>query len=132
MNCASHQIEQQPPFKIISATYSNLENGIKTININYNSEKNVAFDSIFYNNQKTKVSFKNQENGKMIFSQFKNNDLDKLQNLQMEGESKKEFGNKPTTKKEKIPFILKDNEAILSYKENGKIKYYKVENLIKK
>lgn len=132
MNCASHQIEQQPPFKIISATYSNLANGIKTIHINYSSEKNVAFDSIFYNNQKTKVSFKNQENEKVVFGQFKNDNLDGLQDLQMEGNSKKEFGNKPTTKKEKMPFMLKDNEAIISYKEEGKIKYYKIENLSKK
>lgn len=132
MNCASHPIEQQPPFKIISATSSNSIDGMKTITINYSSEKNIVFENIFYHKQRTKVSLKNTENKKVILGQFKNNDLGKLQNLQMEGDAKKEFGNKPTSKKEKTPFTLKNNEAIISYKEKGEVKYYKIENVIKK
>ncbi len=31
-----------------------------------------------------------------------------------------------------IPFDLKDNEAVVSYTENGTIKYFKIENLVEK
>ncbi|AUC74780.1 hypothetical protein [Olleya sp. Bg11-27] len=33
---------------------------------------------------------------------------------------------------DKIPFDLKDNEAVVSYSEKGKIKYFKIENITEK
>ena len=43
---------------------------------------------------------------------------------------KKEFGNKPPIITEKIPFVLNDNEAVITYKVNNKTEYYKVFNVV--
>ncbi|NJB37112.1 hypothetical protein [Croceivirga sp. JEA036] len=47
----------------------------------------------------------------------------------MHADPKKEVGNTPPLPKEKLPFELEENECVLSYLENGKLKYVKLEGI---
>lgn len=135
MNCASQQLDETPPFKIISATYSNWAGGVKgvsgtNINITYKASQQIAFDSIFYKKRKTKVSFKNHNDVTSLLGQFQNKRINKLHDMILDADPKKEFGNKPNPNaKKNFPFDLKNNEAIVSYKHKGVTKYYKITNL---
>lgn len=51
------------------------------------------------------------------------------QDIVMSSDSKAEYGNKMPKKLTKIPFDLEHNECVISYKLNGKTKYYKLTNV---
>lgn len=134
--CASTQFEQKPPFTITSATYTNWVGGVKgvsgiNVNIIYKAEADIAFDSIYFNGRKTKVSFKKNNNETSILGQFNTSTINSKQDLQLHSDPAKEFGNKPHKPKQIIPFDLKDNEAIVSYKVGNKTNYYKIKNVQK-
>lgn len=134
MNCASHKMDSKPPFEVISATYLNWTGGVRgvqgtNINITYKATDEITFESIFYKNRQTKVSYKEFNGNTSILGQFQNKTDHRLKNLVMEGDAKKEFGNKPTEKMEKLPFELKDTEAAVSYIYKGTKKYFKITNL---
>ncbi|MBT8303849.1 MAG: hypothetical protein KJP09_05210 [Bacteroidia bacterium] len=50
----------------------------------------------------------------------------------MSGDSKQEYGNKRPEDTEKIPFELKMNECVVSYKEGKKTKYFKIDEVEEK
>lgn len=136
-NCASLSFEANPPFVITKVTYQNWKNHLKSIsgtdiNISYTSRKKVAFKELFYNEKQEEVSFKKDKNGtKFLLVQFKNKTTNNNFDIQLHGNSKKEFGNKPPQKQANFPFELKDTEAVLSYKEANTIKYVKIKNITK-
>ncbi|WP_299712955.1 hypothetical protein [uncultured Tenacibaculum sp.] len=133
MSCASYQFEKQPPFKIISGTYTNWVGGVRgvsgtNINIVYSSNQEVEFDSIFYKDRKTKVSYKKNGSETSLLGQFRN----ETEDFQLQRSAQLEYGNSlPNDKKKKIdnPFKLDGNEVVISYKENNEIKYFKYSNL---
>ncbi|TYP99790.1 hypothetical protein C7447_101395 [Tenacibaculum adriaticum] len=134
--CASLQFEQTPPFIITKATYTNWVGGVKgvsgtNVNISYTSEKEITFDSIYFRGKKTKVSFKELNGQKSVMGQFNTSKVRSKENLQMHRDASMEYGNIVTIRKEYFPFELKDTEAVLSYIEGEKTKYFKVENLQK-
>lgn len=50
----------------------------------------------------------------------------------MSNEPYAEYGNKVPKLPEKPSFKLKENECVVSYKEEDKIKYFKIKNMIQK
>jgi len=86
---------------------------------------------LFFRGKKRKVKIKKLENGnKIVLAKFNNPNTNKF-DLQLQGDAKKEFGNKPSKKETDIPFELKDSEAIISYLEDNELKYFKLKNLEK-
>lgn len=53
-------------------------------------------------------------------------------NLIMSNEPNGEFGNTLPPKAAPFPFKLKDNQCIISYIDNGEIKYFQINNVINK
>jgi len=50
----------------------------------------------------------------------------------MSNEPNAEYGNTLPNSSEDFPFTLKDNECIISYIDDGKIKYHKIGNIVEK
>lgn len=136
VKCASVPTKKAHPFTVTKAIYKNDTNRIKGINslnvtVNYTSEKEIDFQKLFYKGRQQKVSFKKGiDEGKTLFVQFKKINKN-ISDLQLHGDSKKEFGNSPSKKETAFPFDLKENEAILSYKQDNVIKYFKIKNIEK-
>lgn len=127
--CKTVQFDTHPPFKITKAVYKNWtggQPGVRGTNvfITYTSESAIAFDAIYFNNKRTKVEFIKSENSNQIAGYF-NTSTRKDADITLHQNATKELYNKiPETKK--FPFELKETEAVISYKEKGKINYFKV------
>lgn len=126
--CGSLKFEKNPPFKIISAVAQNWSGGQPgvrgtNININYSSDINIEFDSVYYLNKVVKLENKKSKENKLVVGFFNRSSINR--DLILDLDSKKEINNTvPEVKK--FPFDLKDNEAVISYKIGDKIKYYKI------
>ncbi|MDY0780441.1 hypothetical protein [Tenacibaculum sp. IB213877] len=136
IQCASTQFDKNPSFTITSATYTNWAGGVEGVNgtnviIGYTADENVNFDSIFFRGRKAKISYKGSDNQKYIMAQFNTSAIQNKRDLQLHSNGAKEYGNQPPNTQEKFPFELKNDEAVVSYLEGGKIKYFKIENLQK-
>lgn len=130
--CATTQFEQNPPFTITSAVYNNwFVKSTATkgtiINIGYDSKYVVKFDSIYFSKRAEKLSISKVKDKKMISSIFSSTEKpDRI----LDENSTKEIQNQfPAIKN--MPFKLKQNEAIISYKIKDKTKYFKVKSIKK-
>jgi hypothetical protein len=92
------------------------------------SEEGVELDSVYFRGRSAKLETKPQNNTLYIgrFLTKANERYD----LVMSGDSKEEYGNKRPESTEKIPFELKENECVVSYKDGKKMKYFKIENIV--
>lgn len=132
--CASMKFEQNPPFAIVSSAYNHWVGGVQgvqgtTVQIIYTSEKDIEFDTLYFNGLQTSVKKQNKEGQKLVVGNFDTSVVSDL-DLVLDKDPKKEFGNKPP-KKEEIPFTLKENEAVISYKQGDVIKYVLIKNIKK-
>ncbi len=131
MGCASYQFEKQPPFKIISAEYINTVGGLPNsgssiINIVYKSPKDIKFDSIFYFSDKVKAIKSTLKKNKIISGRFYHSISKVNRDLILDEDPKKEYGNMPS---QKNIFNLKENEVVISYYDESKLKFYKIDSL---
>lgn len=129
--CKSIQFDKHPPFKITKATYNNWIGGqpnVKGINVFvlYTSEQSVEFDSMYFNERITKIEIKEKQGIKLIVGRYDTSTRN--EDLILHSDSKKETGNK-VPKTNTFPFELGENEAVISYKEGNKTKYYKIKNI---
>lgn len=130
--CATTQFEKNTPFIIKSANYKHWSGGqpaISGINvqIQLKEKSNINFDSLYFRNKVTKVTC---IEGSLIIANFKTS-KNKVNDVILHADPKKEIHNKiPASNK--LPFKLKESEAILSYQLNGKTKYYKIASIKKR
>ena len=132
--CASIKFEDNPPFKINSATFNNYVGGMPgvsgmNVKISYETNNSVEFDSLFFKGKKAKIELQTIEKKNYINGSFNTSTVNSKEDLILHSEGKKEYGNKAP--KKKFPFELKDNEAVISFLENGETKYFKVKNIEK-
>ena len=132
--CGSIQLEKNPPFKIEKASYNNWvggQPGVSGTKVEFalKENSNIDFDSIIFRNKSTKVEI-STASGKMLLIGHFNTSKRQNRDLILDANVTKEMKNTlPDVKK--IPFELKENEAILSYKVGNKIKYFKIKNIEK-
>ncbi|TJY34735.1 hypothetical protein [Pontimicrobium aquaticum] len=84
-------------------------------------------DSVFFRGKVTKLKI-NPNNETQYIGSFQS-PPNYSRDIVMSSDSKAEYGNKIPQKPIKIPFELKHNECVISYKVNGKTKYYKLTNV---
>lgn len=129
--CGSSKFENDPPFLILSAVvYNNpekLETNIYIRYKGYHNESFIEFDSIFFKKQKVKIDIKTMRGLTYVYGVFKKSIQ---RNLVLDSNPIKEINN-PVPDIKKFPFKLNENEAVLSYIINGKLKYYKIKSLKK-
>jgi hypothetical protein len=90
----------------------------------------VQLDSVYFRGKGAKLEI-NESNNLLYIGKFASTSKEKT-DLIMSSNSKQEYGNKPPTLPVEIPFELAPNECVVSYKVNGKTKYYKLENVVEK
>ena len=133
-NCAMFKnnipkLEKNPPFKVLEATYNawaTSDTIVKwyTVKVVINNDK-INLDSVFFKNVKSKFKLDKTQSNKTFISKISLPIPPHDYNL--EKDAVNEFGNKPPKKTSKLlPFELNNNEAIISYLVNNKVKYYKV------
>jgi len=134
--CDKDQLDSNPPIQFDKAYYQDWVGGqpgskgtLITLIAN-TPERNIKFDSIYFNKNVAKLSAQYQGNSMTLTAnliQISPKDRD----LILSGNSKEEFGNKPPKKLPIIPFEIADNEAIISYFIKNKKRYFKLQNLEK-
>ena len=127
--CVHQKFENNYPFTITSATHTNVFGGLSGNNsidlrLGFSSSKNIEFKQLFYLHKKAKVVIEIKGGVKYIVARY---NTSPESNLVMHGNSKEEYGNSPP--EDHFPFVLKENEAVLSYKEGEKIKFVKIEKI---
>ncbi len=134
--CANIKQNTTPPFKIKKALYTDDFNHLSAnksacLNIIFTSDKPIDFQKIYFQNTiiNTLVEHKNGKN--IIVARYKNRIIPVVNELVLNADSEKEYGNSLPKITEKFPFNLKDNQAVVTYKIGDKILTYKIENMIK-
>lgn len=94
------------------------------------SNSTVVMDSVYFRGQVSKLTTK-PEDSTLFIGRF-NTVFNQKEDIIMSSDSKEEYGNKLPRKAVEIPFILKDDEAVISYKEGNKVKYFKIGNIVEK
>lgn len=130
--CGSLKFEQHPPFKITSAVYQNWSGGqpgVKGMNvkITYTSNKTIEFDSLYFEKRAVDLQIKDSKTNKLVVGYFTSNETN---DLIFDANPVKELQN-PIPSMKQFPFELEKNEAVISYKIKGKIKYFKVSSVKK-
>lgn len=132
--CGSMKLQKNPPFKIEKSSYNNWTGGQSGVSgtkveIVLTENSNIVFDSLFFKNKSTKVEIKTDSDKTLLIGHFNTSNRQK-RDLVLDIDATKEIKN-TIPEVNKFPFDLKDNEAILSYKDGDKIKYYKIINVEK-
>lgn len=127
--CKTPKLMNNPPFKIISAEYEEWRGGIPGISgikvqIVYSSNESIDFNQLYFKNMITQVEF-DSSNQQTIIAHFDTSKRKDLPVIENDNHSKK------LPEKIKFPFEILDNEAVISFKKNGQMYYYKVQNLVK-
>ncbi len=137
--CSSQKkLERTPPFVIGSATYEplmageeqNIAGHVVKITLTEMSADEVPLQNIYFRGQMAGVVLALENQGVMATARFGIAKPD----INMHADPRQEVGNQPPKIKKgdepDFPFDLKDDEAILSYLENDKVKYVKVPGII--
>lgn len=137
-NCSSAQkLEKQVSFKIGEVYYQHWVAGIKGggsgVNIFIpidNLDNNVKLDSVYFKGKATKLEVKPNTPTLFIgrFLTLANSHAD----IVMSDKPEEEYGNQLPEQTKKSPFELEENECVISYIQDGKSRYFKIENIIEK
>jgi hypothetical protein len=93
-------------------------------------DDNVKLDSVYFRGQGTKLEVDKSSNLRYI-GKFTSKSTEKIDRI-MSSDPKQEYGNKPPKMPVKIPFDLAASECVVSYKINGKTKYFKLIDIAEK
>lgn len=91
---------------------------------------NMQLDSVYFRGKGTKLEIA-ANNPSLYIGRFSGK-FNQKQDIIMSNDSKEEYGNQLPIKQEEIPFDLKDNECVVSYKDSNSSKYFKIENITEK
>ena len=90
--------------------------------------ENIKLDSVYFRGKKSAIELSGNN---LFVGRFKSIAFQK-KDLVMSNEPFGEYGNEVPDIPEKIPFNLKDDECIISFTENNKLKFIKISGIIKK
>ncbi|GER58719.1 hypothetical protein ULMA_08270 [Patiriisocius marinus] len=123
---------ESPSFTIIESYYQHwvagVQGGGSGINVTIkldNFVKGVTFENLFFEGKSAPLK-EQKINTQVYQAKFKG---DNNNEIIMDGEIINEMANTPPVK---IPFNLNKNEAVVSYIENGKLKFFKISALQEK
>jgi len=124
MQCSSAQkLQKETSFKTSNVYYQKWVAGVKGGGSGTNvfipltaEQKEITLDSLYFRGHK--VALQTKPNSPKLYIG------------RIIGSANQKEGY--TSSGDKIPFDLKDNEAVVSYSENGNVKYFKIENISEK
>lgn len=126
------KFQKNPPFKIINSEVTNWvggQPGVRGIKVSIKIDnKDIKLDSLYFRNQKTALELVANSNPSEYIGVFITSS-EGINDFIIDKDTTKEFGNKSKSVQEKIPFKLKDNEAVVSYQKQSKLFFYKIKKL---
>ena len=134
MTCRSIKLEGTPPFTIQEATYNNWVGGREGVSgikllINYTSDQEVSFDKIYFQNKEGTIESNEKDGKTFLLGRIDTSTRKKDRDLVLDIDPKKEMNN--PLPKTKIPFELKENEAVILYTFKGESHHFKVKSIKK-
>ena len=135
INCSTvktNTFTDAAPFIITTPYYNSWIAGIKgggsgiNVFLPVSDTRNIDIDSIHFRGEKAIVEKKES----LIIGRFKTT-LNQSRDLIMSSNPKDEFQNKLIYKFDLSPFVLADNECVVSYRLQNKRHYYKISDLKK-
>ncbi|MBE7629274.1 hypothetical protein [Tenacibaculum piscium] len=131
--CASVTSNDTLPFSIKKASYSLVNDSLYNSNLNliieFTSDKTVDFEKVYFKHKIMNPIIEHTMGKKYISAHSKTAINKAIKNLVLDVNPEKEYGNKILINKEKFPYQLKDNQAIIEYKIKNKNYIYKIENI---
>lgn len=131
--CKSQKFEQNPPFTVHSATYTHISGGMPgnsslDLMIEFTSDKSIEFEEVYFQEKTIKPVVEQKGDKQYLAARYKTST--EKSDLVLHQNTQEEYGNQPASEK-KYAFELKENEAVISYKVNGKSHFYKLEDITK-
>lgn len=129
-SCGASKVKAQneAPFKVLEATYTNWASEQPnlvgtTLRITINN-KDIQLDSVYFRNNSASLKRVDSDENSVFTGSFTTSKTP--HDLILHADPKEEFGNKPPIEVFKLPFEIKENEAVVSYFFKDKINYYKI------
>jgi len=94
------------------------------------SQNSIVLDSVYFRGKVAKLEIKQQE--QIVYIGRFISEFNQKEDIMMSNEPNAEYGNKMPKLAKKIPFELKDDQCVVSYKDGGTTKYFKIDNIIEK
>jgi hypothetical protein len=132
--CGGSTLVKKSTLKVEKAFYNKWfggQPGVRgtKVEIHLKDALEVIFVALYFQGKRTKVEVSQMEKFTRIIAHFSTLKR-KNRNLILDADITKELEN-TLPSLEEFPFQLKENEAILSYKKEGKTLYFKIENIKK-
>ena len=132
--CGVSTLVKNPTLKVEKAFYNKWFGGQPGISgtkveIHLEDASEVIFVALYFQGKRTKVEVSQIEEFTRIIAHFSTSKR-KNRTLILDADATKELEN-TLPSLEEFPFQLKENEAMLSYKNDNKIVYFKIENIKK-
>lgn len=133
--CKSQKFEQNPPFTILSATYTHVTGGMPgnsslNLMIEFSSDETIDFEKVYFQERTIQPVIEQKAGKQYLAARYNTSTVQSKHDLVLHENPSKEYGNLPKSE-EKCSFELKENEAIINYKLHGKSHFYKLENIQK-
>lgn len=129
------KLEDKTPLKLGDVYYKKWSNparftgsGLNLFITMASNTGNIILDSVYFKGKQAKLESVNDTLFVGRFETDKNKPLD----IVMSNEPFAEYGNEAPKLPKKLPFELKDNECVVSYKAGKKTKFFKISNIILK
>ncbi|MEZ4792929.1 MAG: hypothetical protein R2783_05565 [Gelidibacter sp.] len=90
----------------------------------------IQLDSVYFRGKAAKLEKTKAQN--ILYVGRLETNFNSKQNIIMSSDPNEEYGNEPPKLEKKIPFDLNDSECVVSFKEGGETKYFKIENITEK
>ncbi len=134
LEASSIALEEKPSFQLGTVYFqkwvAGIQGGGSGIHLYITEKTNrnyVVFDSAYFRGLSAKIHV-----GKIGYLASFKTPLNQKEDVVMDGDSNREYGNKLPKGNPTFPFKLQDNECVIQYTENGKTMYYKVTTVFEK
>ncbi|WP_424492845.1 hypothetical protein [Salinimicrobium sp. GXAS 041] len=139
-NCANGQkITEEAPVAFQQAYYTPWVGGVKGSGAGYNlfipvngEMAEVQLDSVYFRGKKAKLTTKPQNDNLYIGHFETSSGTKKAPDLVMSSDPREEYGNQAPEIIRDFPFELKEDEAVVSFRKEGKTSYFKISNIQKR
>jgi len=124
--------QKKPPFKVVATTYSKWiggQPGVNGISIHISIDNpKISLDTVYFRNNSAKLKLDKSISNQVYVGSFVLPNKNK--NFNSDIDPKNEYGNQVPDISQKIPFDLKEDEAVISYLFKNKRTYFKISNII--
>ncbi|MDX1760876.1 MAG: hypothetical protein R3218_01850 [Christiangramia sp.] len=128
-SCGSNKdLQERAPAQFNEVYYTYNSNGIQlNIPVATIQDQRVSLDAVYFHGMKSQLE-RSEDRPNLFVANFRMGSGEMV----MHEDPKKEYGNKPPQLPEESPFSIEDDEAILVFTQDEKIKYYKLTGIVEK